>query len=203
MAITDAIHRTAKTDEENVKDFYQTPYVLTEILCQYMQKSYGKDTSILDPCAGKGAMTKVIKNYFPNTVALDKFHVGDGIIQKDFFDYEEQVDIIIANPPYSQKNAFIDHAMRLAKHSFILLPVGVDNYTLFNKDYRDSDHYRGKVMIYPKFIMDQELKDTGKVNVGGMSAYAWYHFTPNYGKNIKYEAIYDLRNYYNDIQKYL
>ncbi|NJL19363.1 MAG: hypothetical protein HC901_03615 [Bdellovibrionaceae bacterium] len=42
---------------------------------------------------------------------------------RDFFEWEEPVDWIITNPPWSQVRAFLGHAMEVADHIVFLMTV--------------------------------------------------------------------------------
>jgi len=61
---------------------------------------------VLDPSYGGG----VFYNNLPNNCVKFYCEIEQ---QKDFFDFNERVDLIIGNPPYSLWNKWIDHTMEL------------------------------------------------------------------------------------------
>ena len=68
---------------------------------------------ILDPCRGDGA-------FWGNILGAEWCEITEG---KDFFSWEEPVDWIIGNPPYSIINRWLEHSFLLAENIVYLLPV--------------------------------------------------------------------------------
>tara|TARA_Y100000034_G_C6702185_1_gene309756 strand:+ start:129 stop:620 length:492 start_codon:yes stop_codon:yes gene_type:complete len=97
------------TTTANSKDVVYTPsFVAEEIVQRY--KPTGK---VLDPCAGDG----VFRSLIPNCLWCE---VKEG---KDFFDWNEHVDWIIGNPPYSILNQWLQHSFSIADNIVYLLPI--------------------------------------------------------------------------------
>ena len=69
---------------------------------------------VLEPCKGEGAFLK----YLPEGTMWCE--IADG---RNFFDFMEQVDWIVTNPPYSDFNRFLDHCFELAENIVLLVPV--------------------------------------------------------------------------------
>lgn len=85
-------------------DFYQTPEWATKALLD--REKFGK--SIWEPACGKGAISKVLREY--------GYYVKEDDIQKDgisFLDREETHGDIITNPPYNLATEFVEHALTL------------------------------------------------------------------------------------------
>ena len=74
---------------------------------------YGK---VLDPFKGDGAFY----NNLPDNVEKDWCEID---LDKDFFDYNEKVDWIISNPPYSIFGQVIEHSMEIADNIVYLIPL--------------------------------------------------------------------------------
>ena len=74
---------------------------------------YGK---VLDPFKGDGAFY----NNLPDNVEKDWCEID---LDKDFFDYNEKVDWIISNPPYSIFGPVIEHSMEIADNIVYLIPL--------------------------------------------------------------------------------
>lgn len=86
-----------------------------EPLAKYIINYYNPTGKILDPCRGTGA-------FYDNYPGVDNdwCELSEG---KDFFEYNEQVDWIITNPPFSQIRQFLKHSMTLAADIVFLCPL--------------------------------------------------------------------------------
>jgi hypothetical protein len=62
--------------------------------------------TILDPSKGGG----VFYNNLPNNTMKYYCEITEGV---DFFNFNERVDLIIGNPPYSLWNKWIEHTMQI------------------------------------------------------------------------------------------
>lgn len=71
---------------------------------------------VLDAFKGKGSF---YDNY-PDNVEKDWCEIDEG---KDFFEYNEHVDWIITNPPYSIYDEVMKHSMEIADNIVYLLPL--------------------------------------------------------------------------------
>lgn len=190
MGIADSSSRKQKTDG---KDFYQTPYLATEALVRSYSYIHEDNISILDPCCGKEAIGKVLRDHKLQFDSFDKYPAYATIIEKDFLTINDSYDIIIANPPYHLKNEFIEHAISLANEVFMILPTNVINYNHFHRNFLNRKEYRGRLLLTPKFFMNQEINEDYSLKRGGISSYAWFHWSKNKTtKNHSYEIYYDL-----------
>jgi hypothetical protein len=68
---------------------------------------------ILEPCRGDGVFTDLLPT-------ADWCEITDG---RDFFDWHEQVDWIISNPPYSLTRPWFRHSYTIAKDIVYLVPL--------------------------------------------------------------------------------
>ena len=94
----------------NKNDVVFTPDSLAEKICS-MFPITGK---ILEPCKGEGAFLK----YLPEETLWCE--IADGI---NYYDFNEKVDWIVTNPPYSDFNRFLEHSFNLAENIVLLTPV--------------------------------------------------------------------------------
>ena len=94
----------------NPNDVVFTPDWLAKQICGMFSIS-GK---VLEPCKGEGAFLK----YLPQNT--DWCEIADG---KNYYDYNEKVDWIVTNPPYSDYNRFLSHSFCLADNIVLLVPV--------------------------------------------------------------------------------
>lgn len=71
---------------------------------------------VLDAFMGDGAFY----NQYPNDVDKDWCEITKG---RDFFKYQEKVDWIITNPPYSIFDEVLTHSFEIAKNIVYLVPL--------------------------------------------------------------------------------
>lgn len=96
--------------EKNLLDDVYTPESIAKrIIDRYLPK--GK---ILEPCRGKKAFFKYLNN-------ADWCEIDEG---RNFFDYNNRVDWIITNPPYSCYDKFLEHSFEIADNIVFLVPLG-------------------------------------------------------------------------------
>lgn len=95
----------------NVNDVVFTPSNIAKLIVD-MFKPQGK---ILEPCKGEGAFME----YLPKETFWCEITEG-----KDFFNFNEKVDWIVTNPPYSNFNEFMEHSFELADNVVFLVPLG-------------------------------------------------------------------------------
>jgi len=94
----------------NKNDVVFTPDVITKKICSLFPIS-GK---VLEPCKGEGSFLR----YLPEGTLWCE--IADG---KNFYDFNEQVDWIVTNPPYSDFNRFLEHSFKLADNVVLLVPI--------------------------------------------------------------------------------
>ena len=72
---------------------------------------------VLDPCKGDGAFSDYIEGCLWCELSLGK----------DFLDWDEKVDWIISNPPWSKMREFLAHGMQVADN--IVYLTSINHYT--------------------------------------------------------------------------
>jgi hypothetical protein len=92
------------------EDCVQTPVELAEKIVEH----FNPKGRILEPCKGKGNFLSVL----PKNALWCEVLEG-----KDFFDFEEKVDWIITNPPYSKMRKFIQKSMEVAENIVFLTTI--------------------------------------------------------------------------------
>ena len=97
-------------------DFVQTPQYVTEALLE--RESF--EGSILEPCCGAGAISKVLLASGYSVTSLDKNDYGYGS-QKDLFEISEPFDNVITNPPFTQQQAVKKHLLSITSKKLALL----------------------------------------------------------------------------------
>ncbi|XQZ55960.1 XRE family transcriptional regulator [Paracoccus yeei] len=76
----------------------------------------GLSGSVLDPARGQGAF----HDGFPAPLDRHWCEIGEG---RDFFDWQQPVDWVMTNPPWSRLRDFTRHAMRIAPDIVWLAPL--------------------------------------------------------------------------------
>lgn len=116
---------TNRGGKRRENDFYETPEEVTrDFLFNHFE---GEFKNILEPCAGTGKMNKVLKERFPDShitaIELNTRGLPEGCnvaIAMDFLEFPEyfgennivqDFDLIFTNPPYSQAQEIIEHAL--------------------------------------------------------------------------------------------
>lgn len=106
-------------------DYYATPFEATEAILS-REELHG---SILEPAAGEGHISKVLREYYPNSQIIstdlvqrdDRF--GCGIVGGvDFLteNYPEKFNNVITNPPFSLAKEFAEKALEVSTGKVIL-----------------------------------------------------------------------------------
>ncbi len=90
-------------------DVVQTPPEMAQRLVKHFQPA-GR---ILEPCCGQGHFLKALPG--ADWCELSK--------DKDFFDWDKQVDWIVTNPPWSKIRPFLAHSMEVSDHIVFLMTV--------------------------------------------------------------------------------
>jgi len=124
-------------------DVFYTPLSLVKIHLEKMKKYVKEGDYILDPFFGSGNYFNLYEEFLPNC-HYDFTEIEMG---KDFFEYNEKVDMIISNPPYSILNAILKKCIQLQPRVISLL-LGIHNLTakrikLFNDNgyFLDDIHF--------------------------------------------------------------
>lgn len=107
---------------KNHSDELYTPDYAFDILKNYISK----DKIIFECAVGSGKLK--------NKIERESYTV---ITSNDFFNEYPKYDIIVTNPPYSQKDKFIEECYRRGKPFALLLPItaleGIKRQKMYNK----------------------------------------------------------------------
>jgi len=96
-------------------ELVESDYVLTPEWCaKDMIKFFNPVGKILDPCRG---LNKVFYNNLPTA---DYCEIQEN---KNFFEYNNKIDWIISNPPYSIFKDWMIHSYKIADNIVYLLPI--------------------------------------------------------------------------------
>jgi hypothetical protein len=121
-------HNIKKRKEAN--DIFITPLELAKKHIDFID--FNENDKWLDPCRNNGSYF----NNFPN----DNKDWCEILDNKDFFEYDGEVDIIIQNPPYSIMDKWIQKNIELNPRIFSLL-IGVGGLTTKRMEKIESAGY--------------------------------------------------------------
>jgi len=96
--------------EREKNDFYATENKATELLLEL--ESF--DNKILEPCCGRGDISKVLEKFGYEVVSMDLIDRGYGTGGIDFLKVNKKWDgSIITNPPYSLAQSFVEKSLEI------------------------------------------------------------------------------------------
>ena len=107
---------------------FETPRWLVESCVEQLELFYGADVdmTVLDPCSGRNIWAQTILA----RLKPQRFHECEILHGSDFFDFTDQVDWIVGNPPFSNLTKWLDHSTRIAGVGFAYILPG---HALSNK----------------------------------------------------------------------
>jgi hypothetical protein len=108
------IKKANKGKVGNTHDKVYTPPHIAKLIINSLPIE--RNSTILEPCLGKGAFF----NNFPPGCYADWCEIDKG---RDFFDFNDMVDWIITNPPYSIFDAFVRHCFEVSENVVLLVPA--------------------------------------------------------------------------------
>lgn len=113
------------TRERVCNDFYATPPSAVKAILNKITL----EGSILEPAAGQGHISKVLKEYYPNSeiISIDliqrenKFDIPiQGGVDFLTYKFDRKFDNIITNPPFNLSQEFIEKALDLSNSKVIM-----------------------------------------------------------------------------------
>ncbi|MBO9406183.1 transcriptional regulator [Shimia sp. R9_1] len=124
-------------DNAQADKVYTPRQLAAEILSQF--SLFGR---ILDPSKGDGAFF----DQFPAHVDACWCELECGV---DFFAWEQKVDWVITNPPWSKFRAFLEHAMRVSDNVAFLAPLTHFSTKARVRDIRKAGFAMRKIIYVP------------------------------------------------------
>lgn len=113
------------TRERVANDFYATPFDATEAILNEIEL----EGSILEPSAGQGHISVVLKKYYPYSEIVstdlvqreERFGISiQGGIDFLTHDFKRKFDNVITNPPFNLAQEFIERALELSNDKVIM-----------------------------------------------------------------------------------
>lgn len=186
--------------ERPENDFYPTPSCMVKALLESGKFPYKADVNILDPCCGKYAIGNVLREHgYKNIVERDLMY-GQNFLYDSynyariFPDYEfinykkcgdyepdiyqDNVDLIIMNPPFKEFNGFVQKAKDVADRVYC---IGKLNF--FGAHDRNVkglwEHLEWVLPFDRQIAFDKPEDENGKVECG-MLISGWFIWNKHY-----------------------
>ena len=119
------------------KDVFYTPQSLVNIHLDLVKPYIEDGNKILDPFFGQGIYYNNYHLFFTKNNTFDYTEIALG---KDFFEYTNQVDVIVSNPPYSMIDKVLEKSISLNPHTISYL-IGYGNLTTKRIEYMNKHGY--------------------------------------------------------------
>ena len=152
-------------DHRREGDRYYTPY--EEIDAILAVERFPGQT--LDPCAGDGRIVQRMRRKGCKVVGTD-IDKGD-----DFFAMRTQVENIVTNPPWGQKDDFILHAMKCARKIALLLPL----FALSGIRRREQVYSNRAFPLKAVYVISHRLQFDPDANGGSTIVGGWFVWDRN------------------------
>lgn len=169
-------------------DFYVTPRSLVWVAKKYIEEVFHKFQIILDPCCGSGAISEEVQK-LGYTVKQNDLYRNKGVdyLARNWADKQ-----VIANPPFSQWDAFV---MNAKAHAERVMLIGRLNYLGTHK--RNTTGVWGNlkyVLCFDRYVdYRTPPRPDGHFHVGAMAT-AWFVWDCNYSDSPMIKIL--------DVQKY-
>ena len=170
-----------RDDAEDEQQLYETGPEETEFGIKLLKRLFPHAKTILECCAGNGAMVQALKEHDYNVIALDKYPKDDTVQQCDIYRDPfptEDFDVVFTNPPFKNKadlfKVMYEKCIKRGKGFCIMLPFEADSQLGVSQSIKDmvSQGLLQKVnMLWPSVFKKngKESKPVGKCSwyVGG------------------------------------
>lgn len=138
-----AIDSANKNRKNKPNDRVYTPLRLVNTHIDYIKDLIEFGDVIYEPFAGDGRYVKALREKFPNN-QIEQTEIDNG---ENFFEFNESVDVIISNPPYSCMDKVLEHSIKL-KPRIISYLIGFINFTPKRILYmNDNGYFLEKIFI--------------------------------------------------------
>ena len=160
-------------------DFYATPRVAIEGLLSKEQFGH----TILEPCCGNGAISKVLEEYGYEVISKDLYDWGFGEVGKDFLtEPVTNVDAVVTNPPFNLSMEFTLRALECTKEN--KGKVAILNRVQWLESVKRKKMFEGNplscVWVFSRRIPRMHRYDHKGPTTTSVIAFAWYVFDWNY-----------------------
>ena len=146
--MTYSITHTNIKQRSKPNDIFYTPKQLVLKHLEYVKEYVDEDDIILDGFYGSGNYFNLYPQVFTKN---NKFEYTEIELGKDFFLFNEPVNMIISNPPYSIIDRVLEKSVQLKPHTISYL-IGQANLTCKRIEYMNKNgYYLGKIFFTKVF----------------------------------------------------
>ena len=161
-------------------DFYETPEWCTRALMESLEIDIALSHKIVEPCAGNGAISRVIKEYVPKCTLVQyelnknkKLEQYGDVTFGDFLKNvrkDRDVNYVITNPPFTYSQEFIDACRTNYPNAEIIMLLPFS----FLGSAKRHDWWKKNTPNMFSVLSDRpSFTDDGKTD---SSVYAWYRW---------------------------
>jgi hypothetical protein len=162
---------------ERGADLYETPPCATEALLRVERLPH----RVWEPAAGRGAITRILRNAGHAVIASDVIDYGDLHFVRDFLAESKMpaaCEAIVTNPPYQLADEFAQHALDLAPKVYLLLRLA------FLESSRRTSILEGRglraVHVFRKRLPMMHRDDWTGPRASSAIAFAWFYWNRNH-----------------------
>ena len=122
-----------RDNAEDEQQLYETGSEEIEFGIEVLKKLFPLAKTILECCAGNGAMVRALEAHGYNVIALDKYPKDDTVQQCDMYNdhFPPEFDVVFTNPPFKNKadffNVMYEECIMQGKGFCIMLPFESDS----------------------------------------------------------------------------
>ena len=200
--------------ERPENDFYPTPSCMVKALLESGKFPYKADVNILDPCCGKYAIGNVLREHgYKNIVERDLMY-GQNFLYDSynhariFPDYEfinykkrgdyepdiyqDNVDLIIMNPPFKEFNGFVQKAKDVADRVYCIGKLNF--FGAHDRNVKGLWEHLEWVLPFDRQIAFDKPEINGKVECG-MMVTCWFVWKESCSYDYPQIQVLDMQKY--------
>lgn len=124
----------ASPEQQAATESFWTPPLCADACVEVLTRPdlptwIGRGTRVVEPHAGGGAFVRALLRRTPHVRALDVDRTAPALALVpsevvDFLDWEGEADFVVGNPPFSEAETHVRHALRCAPNVAFLLRLG-------------------------------------------------------------------------------
>jgi hypothetical protein len=143
--MSQSVINTTIKKREKANDVFYTPLALVRVHLNIVKEYVCNGDVVFDPFFGTGNYY----NTYPEIFTSNPFDFTEIEMDKDFFDYDKKVDVIISNPPYSMMDKVLEKSVSLEPHTISYL-IGQNNLTCKRIEFMNKQGYYLDKLFFTK-----------------------------------------------------
>lgn len=179
-----------KVTEQPEGNLYETPKSLTWELIKTGELS--GLSSIIDPCAGHGAIVTELRENLPDTKVIASDWYTGFEEKRDIYELRDKYDAVVTNFPFNQWDDMVRHSLTLSSK---VITIGRVNYFgTYGRNESGLWTHLKKVYIFDRMVdYRAPIHPEGFFHVGGLVT-GWFIFDATYQGPMEFDLI--------DVQQY-